>query len=114
MLISELQDFAGIAAAAGLLAAGVWKIYLRLKSDTRNDSVNSRKAKSEADQYDHYDELIKTLREEVKRLADSVGSLSDELDTERLARHGAEEIASRLKLEVEWLKYEVKRLNKGV
>ena len=110
MLLGDLQDHAGVAAALGLIAAAAWKIYLRLKSDSRNDKTDARKSESEVDQYDHYDSLIENLRGEVDRLAGSVGRLSRELDEERRARFAAEDLANSLKLKVEYLEFEVKRL----
>lgn len=113
-MIVNLDDQAGIAAGLGLFAAAVWKIYLRLKKDTREDSSDKRKTQAESNQFDHYDNLIKNLREEVDRLAKSVGLLSVELEKERRARYEAEQISSDLKRKVIFLEFEVNHLKGGL
>lgn len=109
-MMLNLDEQAGIAAALGVLAAGAWKIYLRLKQDKRDDLSKGRQAAAESSQFDYYDDIIKNLREEVERLAKSVGNLSTELEKERLARFAAESLAYDLKRKVESLEREVSTL----
>lgn len=83
MIELPVDDPAGKAALLTVTAAAVWKIYLRLKSDHRNDKAESRVHDAEGD-------VIETLRGEVERLAKSVARLSEELDKERESRWAAE------------------------
>lgn len=83
MVELPVDDPAGKAALLTVIAAAVWKVYLRLKSDHRTDKAESRVHQAEGD-------VIETLREEVERLAKSVERLSAELEKERDARWAAE------------------------
>lgn len=85
-----LDDPAGKAALLTVIAAAVWKIWLRLKHDSRNDKAESRDHASEDHITGSYDAIIKQLRDEVNRLAATVSSLSLELDAERKARREAQ------------------------
>lgn len=108
--MSEINDYAGIAAALGLLAAGVWKIWLRLKSDTREDSGDARRHKAEVSQFDHYDGLVKTLRDEVERLSELVKEVHKELEEERDLRRKAEDREAELGRKVQSLELQVAEL----
>jgi len=89
MIELPVDDPAGKAALLTVIAAAVWKIYLRLKSDHRNDKAESRVHQAEGD-------VIETLREEVERLAKSVEKLSTDLEKERELRWAAEARISEL------------------
>lgn len=88
--LPPLDDPAGKAALLTVIAAAVWKIWLRLKHDSRNDKAESRDHASEEHIAGSYDAIIKQLRDEVGRLAGTVKSLSIEVDAERSARREAQ------------------------
>jgi outer membrane murein-binding lipoprotein Lpp len=103
MTLWPIEDNAAIAAGIGLLGAAAWKIYLRIKRDTREDYA-------EAGQLHGYDAIIKQLREEVNRLAAQVTRMSEDLDAERHARYRAQESESRLQRRVDQLEAQVRSL----
>jgi len=91
------SDAGGAIAALLLCAAALWKIYLRIRKDTREDHA-------ERTQGDNYAAIIEQLRMEVSRLARAVNELGSELETERRKRHAAEARVSRLESELATLK----------
>lgn len=91
-----LDDPVGRYALLAMIAAAAWKIWLRLKQDTRTDRSDARDHQARSD-------VVGTLREEVARLAQSVERLSIELDSEREARYAAERRSHLLQERVDFL-----------
>ncbi len=91
-----VDDPAGKLALLTVTAAAVWKIYLRLKHDHREDKAKARTDKAE-------DSIIENLREEVERLAQSVRALSQQVDAERQARWKAEARIAQLEAQIRGL-----------
>ena len=106
--LPPLDDPAGKVALLTVIAAAVWKIWLRLKHDSRTDKAESRDHASEDKVAGAYDAILKQLRDEVARLAGTVTLLSAELDVERSARREAQFLASQLQLRVESLETKLK------
>lgn len=104
-----LDDPAGKAALLTVIAAAVWKAWLRIKHDSRTDKAESREHAAEGNIAGTYDAILKQLRDEVERLAGMVKSLSEELDEERNARHEAQLLAGQLQLRVESLENRLKQ-----
>ena len=86
-----------------IAAAAVWKIWLRLKQDTRADKSEARDYRARGDIVGEYDKVVETLREEVERNARNVERLSRELHDERTARFAAERLVSELQERIEYL-----------
>ena len=91
-----LDDPVGRYALLAMIAAAAWKIWLRLKQDTRVDRSDAREHRARSD-------VVETLREEVARLSQSVDRLSGELDSEREARYAAERRSHLLQERVDFL-----------
>lgn len=91
--------------ATGLLMAAfaLWKIWLRLRQDTRTDASSSGEHKAK-------DDVVKLLRDEVRRLADSVRELGEQLDEERQLRYATERRAADLQARVEVLERRLRDL----
>lgn len=98
-----LDDPVGRWALLAMIAAAAWKIWLRLKADTRADRSDVRTQQAHGAVVDEYDKVVDTLREEVQRLAQSVERLSRELEEERTARYDAERTARDLRDRVDYL-----------
>jgi len=96
MVELPVDDPAGKLALLTVTAAAVWKIYLRLKHDHREDKSEARTDKAE-------DSIIENLRAEVERLAQSVRALSEEVDKERRARWTAEARIAHLEAQIRGL-----------
>ena len=105
-----LEDPVGRYALLAMIAAAAWKIWLRLKADTRSDKSDARDHRARTDIVGEYDKVVETLREEVERLARSVERLSRELQDERTARFAAERLAARLQERLDYLE---RRLHNG-
>jgi len=106
--LPPLDDPAGKAALLTVIAAGVWKLWLRLKHDSRADKAESREHAAEDNIAGTYDAILKQLRDEVARLAGTVNLLSQELDVERKARREAQYLAGQLQLRIEILETKLK------
>lgn len=98
-----LADPVGRWALLAMIAAAAWKIWLRLKADTRADRSDVHAQKAHGYVVAEYDKVVETLREEVERLAQSVERLSRELNEERTARYDAERTARDLRERVDYL-----------
>lgn len=85
------DDPAGKAALLTIIAATVWKIYLRLKSDKRTDDSADREARADAARHVGYGEIIAQLRKEVARLASAVDEVEQKLREEQRARFAVEQ-----------------------
>ena len=105
-----VDDPAGKAALLTVIAAGVWKLWLRLRHDSRNDKSEERDHAIGGDIADSYGSLVAQLREEVARLANSVKTISEALDAEREARYAAERLARELKDRVDILERRLRDL----
>ena len=104
MALPPLEDNeAGWLAAIGLLASVLWKVWLRLRHDTREDSSGAREHAAQGD-------VITLLREEVERLAASVTKLSEELNEERRLRYETERRAAALQDRVDALERRLRGL----
>lgn len=101
--LQMLDDPVGRYALLAMIAAAAWKIWLRLKQDTRVDRSDARTQQAHGAVVDEYDKVVDTLREEVQRLAQSVERLSRELEEERTARYDAERTARDLRDRVDYL-----------
>jgi len=105
MLLPD-TDVAGVLAGAGLVLAFLWKVWLRMRSDNREDTAGVRQGES-------YGAIIMQLRTEVDRLGAAVNDISTELVHERAARHRAESLAVTLQARVEVLEHELNTLRKA-
>ncbi|MCC6489135.1 MAG: hypothetical protein IT364_16670 [Candidatus Hydrogenedentes bacterium] len=100
--VQMLEDPVGRWALLAMIAAATWKIWLRLKADTRADKSEVHTQRAHGVVVAEYDKVVETLREEVARLAQSVERLSRELEEERVARYDAERIARELRDRVDY------------
>ena len=106
----DFNESAGVAAGVGLFAAAAWKIFLRLRSDGRNDREGTRSDRASERQHEGYDAIIEQLRTEVKRLGVAVDQMSGRLRREQEARYAAERTAAELRHRVLELEAEVRAL----
>lgn len=102
-MTANIETLASIAAGVMVLAAAVWKVYLRLKSDRRVDGAAE-------DSYDGYGRILSQMRQEIDRLSRAVNDMGLELERERKARHEAQAENGRLTWRVSVLEAEVRRL----
>lgn len=105
--LQMLDDPVGRYALLAMIAAAAWKIWLRLKQDTRVDRSDAREHRSRGHIVEEYDKVVDTLREEVARLAANLDRLSHELNDEREARYTAERRAAILQERVDFLERRV-------
>lgn len=104
MALPPLEDNeAGWATAVALLASVLWKVWLRLKRDTREDKAETREHAAEGD-------VITVLREEVARISERVRSLEHDLEHERTKRYAAEREARTLQSRVDALEQRLRNL----
>lgn len=104
MALPPIEDNeAGWLAAIGLLASVLWKIWLRLRHDTRADTSEARGHAAEGD-------VISVLREEVSRISERVRSLEEDLEHERTKRYAAEREARTLQARVDALEQRLRGL----
>lgn len=89
--------------AISFAAFAIWKLWLRIRHEGRNDRAEAREHAAEGD-------VIVVLREEVSRLADSVRRLEEEREDERKARYAAERNAQQLQRRVEVLELRLRSL----
>lgn len=97
MEVIPYSEGGGVIAALLLCAAALWKIYLRIRKDTREEHA-------EREHYVGYSEIVEQLRTEVRRLSAAVNELGLELESERRKRHLAEGRVSKLEQELAILK----------
>lgn len=93
-------DPAGLAALITLVIAAIWKLWLRARSDHRNDQLGMVDRDSHKHIAAGYDQLVEQLRNEVSRLAATVSELSIALDEERTARYHTEAQSNQLQQRV--------------
>lgn len=86
MSIPPLDEHAGTLAAIGVGLAALWKIWLRVRHDHREDKSEVRGDHAEAQMVSGYAAIIEQLREEVRRLTKSNDSLIEQLQEEREMR----------------------------
>lgn len=110
MDLQTLEDPVGKYALLAMIAAAAWKIWLRLKQDTRNDRSEVREHKAHGSIVTEYDKVVETLREEVSRLAQTLDKLSEELGEERKERYAAEQRSRALQERVETLERKLRAL----
>lgn len=103
MSLPQIDEHAGIVSGIAFIGFIIWKAWLRLRRDSRDDSAESRDHRAEGD-------VVELLREEVMRLANSVRNISEALDDERRARYAAEKLARDLKDRVEVLERRLREL----
>lgn len=108
----SIDDQAGIAAGLGLAAVTVWKIWLRLKNDKRQDAAGDRENQAGESTHQQYGKIIEQLRTEVDRLGKAVNDMSERLRQEQLGRFEAEGQVQLLRAKVSRLESEV-RILKG-
>lgn len=88
----------------------LWKLWLRVKLEHREDRSGARSSKSEERIVSGYDALIEKYREEVDRLAHMVDVLSVEVEKQRDARYKALQLAEELRHRVDVLEQRVRDL----
>lgn len=104
MNITAIDDNpATILTGLAFLGFVLWKTWLRLRHDARGDQSEAREHEAEGD-------VIEVLRAEVRRCADSVRAISEELATEREARYEAERISRELRARVDILERRLREL----
>ena len=103
MNLPPIDENAGLVSGVAFIAFVVWKMWLRLRHDTREDSAEARDHRAEGD-------VVTLLREEVRRLSDSVRVISEALNEERFARYEAERLSRELKNRVEILERRLREL----
>lgn len=92
-----VPDPAGKAALLTVIAAALWKLWLRLRHDTRADKGEAREHEAKDNVFGGFEQVIEQLRDEVERLGTTVKSMSVELAEEREARIAAEATAQDLR-----------------
>ncbi len=110
MDLPQIDENAGWLAGLVFLGSVLWKVWLRFKADSRDDKAAARGHEAEGKVLGGYDQLIKQLRTEVERLAESVSEMSAALDEERNARYAAERVAIELRERVDQLERRLRQL----
>lgn len=107
MALPQIDENAGWLAGIIFTASILWKVWLRLKADQRNDKAATREHDAEGNVIGGYDQLIKQLRAEVERLA-------KDIDEEREARYTAEKRSYELQRRVEILENRLHELGQSL
>lgn len=84
-------------------AFAVWKLWLRVRHESRGDKAEAREHAAEG-------EVLTVMRNEIERLATMVKDMGAEIETERSARHEAERRAAALQWRVELLEQRLRNL----
>jgi peptidoglycan hydrolase CwlO-like protein len=103
--VALFDDPAGQATGIAVAIALAWKMWLRLRGDTRHDA-------SEESQHAGYDGIITALRIEVTRLSARVDAMSLALDDAVSARREAESENRQLRARVLHLESELDALKR--
>ena len=104
MALPPLEDNeAGWAAALGLLASVLWKVWFRMRRDNREDRAETREHAAEGD-------VIAVLRTEIARISERVHTLEEDLEHERTKRYAAEREARTLQARVDALEHRLRAL----
>lgn len=98
-----VDDPAGKLALLTVTVAAIWKLWLRLRHDSREDRAEAREHAAEGD-------VITVLREEIARLSSAVDTLSSSLDEERRLRFELEQRALALRVRVDQLEAKLRSL----
>lgn len=99
----NLDDPAGKLALLTVTVAAIWKLWLRLRHDSREDRAEAREHAAEGD-------VITVLREEVARLSETVQALAQDIEEERRLRYAAEREAAELRGRVDQLERRLRDL----
>lgn len=110
MDLPPINENAGWLAGIVFLGSVLWKVWLRIKADTRGDKAAARDHDAEGHVIGGYDQLIAQMRKEIDRLAGSMEEMLRDLAEEREARYRAERLAIELKGRVEILERRLREL----
>lgn len=110
MALPQIDENAGWLAGIVFLGSVLWKVWLRLKSDTRGDKAAAREHDAEGNVIGGYDQLIAQMRKEIDRLAGQMEEMSKALSEERRERYKAERLAHDLQERVEVLESRLREL----
>ncbi len=93
----------GWIAAILFLASVLWKVWLRIKRDSREDRAETREHAAEGD-------VITVLRDEIARISERVRALEGDLEHERAKRYIAERQSASLQTRVDALEHRLRTL----
>lgn len=97
------DEAVGYSVGIGFLAASAWKVYLRLRKDTRDD-------RSGEEQQGGYSALVQRLEGRMQKQDDLIQSLSDKLDVEIGKRRKVQDLNLKLRHRVRQLEDVVRSL----
>lgn len=110
-LINDMND--GVAGAGAIvLAAGftLWKLYLRIRKDTREDQSGADVHRGYSSLLDEIQDTIKHQGETIDRQSETILQLVARLDAAEELRRKVQDENSRLRRRVAHLEDEVRRL----
>lgn len=104
MALPPIEDNeTGWAAALGLLASVLWKVWFRMRRDNREDRAETREHAAEGD-------VIAVLRTEIARISERVHTLEEGIEHERGMRFAAERRSLQLQTRVDALEHRLRAL----